>query len=109
MDAKEVRRRLLDLRLQLTARRQRLDRHIRHRDEPLPADSEERAGELGNRETLESLDGEAEVELHQIDHALARLDAGLFGTCETCHRPIPRERLAMLPFATQCVRCAERA
>lgn len=108
MDTKHVRSRLLDLRNRLAARHQRIDRHIGNRDEPLPADAEERAGELGNRETLESLDSETTVELKQVDHALARLDAGLFGTCESCHRQIGADRLKMLPFATQCVRCAAR-
>lgn len=108
MDARTARQHLLELRNRLAARRQRIDRHIHLRDEPLPADSEERASELGNRETLESLDGEAQVELHQVEHALTRLDAGLYGTCETCHKPIAAARLAMLPFATKCVRCAER-
>jgi DnaK suppressor protein len=108
MDAKHARVALLDLRSRLAARQQRIDRHLHHRDEPLPADSEERAGELGNRETLESLDGETTVELHQVDHALARLDAGLFGACESCRQPIGKDRLQMLPFATKCVRCAPR-
>jgi RNA polymerase-binding transcription factor DksA len=106
MDAKHARARLLELRTRLAARLQRIDRHLHHRDEPLPADSEERAGELGNRETLESLDGETAVELQQVDHALARLDAGLFGACESCLQPIGKDRLQLLPFATRCVRCA---
>lgn len=108
MDAKHARVRLLDLRNRLAARLQRIDRHIHHRDEPLPADSEERAGELGNRETLESLDDETTVELRQVDHALARLDAGLFGSCESCRLPVGTDRLQLLPFATKCARCAAR-
>lgn len=108
MDAKHARVVLLDLRSRLTSRLQRIDRHLHHREEPLPADSEERAGELGNRETLESLDGETSFELHQIDHALDRLDAGLYGTCESCRQPIGRDRLQVLPFATKCIQCAQR-
>lgn len=108
MDSRQARERLLEVRNRLEARRQRIERHIHRRDDPLPADSEERAGELGNHETLESLDDETAVELHQVDHALSHLDAGLFGICESCHKSIGKERLEILPFATRCVRCAAR-
>lgn len=38
-----------------------------------------------------------------IDRALARLDAGTYGICERCGRPIAPERLEALPFATLCI------
>jgi DnaK suppressor protein len=43
--------------------------------------------------------------LTQVQRALGRLDAGAYGTCETCHEPITVERLAVFPSATACVRC----
>jgi DnaK suppressor protein len=42
----------------------------------------------------------------EIDAALARLDAGSYGTCEGCGTPIPEERLGARPTARTCVRCA---
>jgi RNA polymerase-binding transcription factor DksA len=44
----------------------------------------------------------------ELDHALRRLDAGTYGTCEQCGRPIPAERLAARPSARTCVGCAGR-
>jgi RNA polymerase-binding transcription factor len=43
--------------------------------------------------------------LREIDSALARLHAGLYGLCAACGGPIPLARLRALPFATLCVPC----
>ena len=37
--------------------------------------------------------------LADVEHALARLDAGTYGVCEECGRPIPLARLKILPWA----------
>jgi len=37
--------------------------------------------------------------------ALARLDAGTYGTCTSCGQPIARERLEALPETPVCVVC----
>jgi DnaK suppressor protein len=50
----------------------------------------------------------ARDQLGQIDAALGRLDAGSYGTCAGCGRPIPAARLAARPAATTCVDCAGR-
>lgn len=42
-----------------------------------------------------------------LDRALARLERGDYGQCETCGEPIPVERLEVRPAARTCVRCAE--
>jgi RNA polymerase-binding transcription factor DksA len=49
----------------------------------------------------------ASVTLHEIENALARFDAGTYGSCEVCARAIPLERLEAIPHATTCVVCAE--
>ena len=46
--------------------------------------------------------------LLQVERALARLDAGTYGRCETCGDPIPKARLQAFPRATLCVRCKQR-
>lgn len=38
-----------------------------------------------------------------IDRALARLEAGKYGICERCGKPIARARLEALPFVTLCI------
>jgi DnaK suppressor protein len=46
--------------------------------------------------------------LVRIDEALARLDAGLYGTCTECESAISERRLRALPFAVRCQSCEER-
>jgi RNA polymerase-binding transcription factor DksA len=38
-------------------------------------------------------------QLLAITHALQRIDHGTYGTCKTCHNPIPLERLHANPAA----------
>ncbi len=44
--------------------------------------------------------------LEQLEEALARLDEGDYGSCESCGLPIHPERLEALPGATLCIKCA---
>lgn len=41
-------------------------------------------------------------EVEAIDHALARMDAGVYGRCDECEEPISLERLKILPFTRLC-------
>jgi RNA polymerase-binding transcription factor DksA len=43
-----------------------------------------------------------------LDEALVRVDAGTYGTCESCGKPIAAERLSARPAATRCITCASR-
>jgi DnaK suppressor protein len=43
--------------------------------------------------------------LDAIEKAIDRLDAGTFGTCTRCGRPIAPERLEALPWAAHCIDC----
>jgi DnaK suppressor protein len=43
--------------------------------------------------------------LQAIEAALARLDAGTYGGCTSCHRPIAPGRLEALPWAALCIDC----
>ncbi|MFD7442849.1 TraR/DksA family transcriptional regulator [Streptomyces sp. NPDC059909] len=46
--------------------------------------------------------------LKEIDTAFQRLDEGSYGTCQDCAKPIPVERLEILPYARCCVGCRQR-
>lgn len=43
--------------------------------------------------------------LEEIHGALGRLSEGSYGMCERCGRPIPFERLEVIPRARSCVAC----
>lgn len=47
-----------------------------------------------------------QAHLVSIDEALARLDAGTYGLCTSCRRPIPTERLEALPWTALCIDCS---
>jgi len=46
--------------------------------------------------------------LEQGERALARIDAGTYGVCESCGRAIGKARLLAFPRATLCVQCKQR-
>jgi RNA polymerase-binding protein DksA len=58
-----------------------------------------------DRELDYSLEENSVHVLREIDAALARIDAGTFGTCTRCGKPIGEERLDAMPYATLCIDC----
>lgn len=60
------------------------------------------------RSQVDALARQAREHLREIDAALARLDAGVYGTCERCGRPISAGRLEARPTARTCIDCAAR-
>ncbi|WP_231495955.1 TraR/DksA C4-type zinc finger protein [Cellulomonas sp. HZM] len=46
--------------------------------------------------------------LGQTQRALARIQAGTFGTCESCGQAIGKARVQAFPRATLCVACKQR-
>jgi RNA polymerase-binding transcription factor DksA len=58
------------------------------------------------RAQVAALLDQAERQLAELDAAVARLDAGAYGRCESCGRPIAPERLLVRPAATRCIDCA---
>jgi DnaK suppressor protein len=47
-----------------------------------------------------------EASLARTERALAKLDDGTYGLCDSCGRPIPGRRLQAMPESTLCVDCA---
>jgi DnaK suppressor protein len=46
--------------------------------------------------------------LAQIERAMARIDDGTYGVCESCGSPIGKMRLMAFPRATLCLSCKQR-
>ncbi|MFD5053796.1 TraR/DksA family transcriptional regulator [Streptomyces tendae] len=46
--------------------------------------------------------------LTQTERALERLDAGTYGLCENCGKPIGKARMQAFPRATLCVECKQK-
>lgn len=68
-------------------------------DEPNAGLHEVEVGLIANESTL----------LAEVTAAFGRIEAGTFGRCEGCGKAIARPRLAALPYARQCIRCARAA
>ena len=98
----ELRRSMADWEDRL--RRIRVDR--RHEAAPLDKDSGDRAIERENDEALDELDQVGRRELEAIEHALARIADGTYGTCTGCGDAIPIARLEASPSSETCIDCA---
>ncbi len=60
-------------------------------------------------ETAEALLAVEEVELAQVQRALAAYAQGRYGVCEECRVEIPLARLRARPVATRCTDCQRQA
>jgi RNA polymerase-binding transcription factor DksA len=85
--------------------------------------SEQAALVAAQEETVDELTGQGDVDsilerelagssaarareaVDDVDAALARMDAGNYGLCESCGAPLPYERLEAIPHARVCVAC----
>ena len=100
----QVRKILLQKKQELTTRLERIHANVRR---GYHADSKERAKELEDNEVVDALGNEARAELSKISAALQRLDSGDYGICIECGMPIKEGRLAVYPYADECIECAE--
>jgi DnaK suppressor protein len=73
-----------------------------------PDEVSDRKDEASRRQEIE-LDGAQEQrdvdELKDVEAALRRLDAGVYGDCTDCGEAIPMQRLQVQPAAKRCARC----
>ena len=74
--------------------------------EGLPADFEEQAGELEDKDALPMLEDAAQHEIIRIEAALKRIAEGRYGVCSRCGEPIAPARLTAVPWAATCVDCS---
>jgi DnaK suppressor protein len=57
------------------------------------------------RELAEAAASRARETIDDIEGALARMEAGSYGFCDSCREPIPIERLDAIPHVRFCVSC----
>lgn len=112
-DVDDYRVTLLALAGYLTRTLAREERERTRREEPdvpggpLPSTEDEPDDGLHEREV--GLIAHESNLLAEVTAALGRIDAGVFGRCETCGKKIARARVDALPYARQCIRCARMA
>jgi len=69
------------------------------------ADSSQVTAERGE---VEALANSLKESLAEVEHALAKFEAGTYGLCESCGGPIAPARLEAKPAARLCINCASR-
>jgi RNA polymerase-binding transcription factor DksA len=74
---------------------------------PRSASWEDRATEIEGDEVLDALEESAVAEINEIRAALNRIDEGTYEICARCGEKINEKRLEAMPYATECIRCAE--
>jgi len=98
-----VRRALLHRRSQLVQTAGDQQRELADEAERAPAAEEEEAA--AHQHTLfvtTRVREGVQREIQLLDAALARLDAGVYGRCDSCEEPIALERLKALPYTRLC-------
>jgi len=60
------------------------------------------------RSEVDALSGQLRETFDDTEDALAKLDAGTYGDCESCGQPIAPARLEAMPAARLCITCASQ-
>jgi len=105
----DVRRKLLQQKQELLARAAKVRADITRSSGPLDKDFAEQVVQMENDAVLAGIGEATASELAQINRALAQLDAGSYGICSNCGKPIGDGRLQALPYSDRCITCAEAA
>jgi DnaK suppressor protein len=73
-----------------------------------PAESTDRANHQSEVAVTIGLATHEAVTRKEIEDALERISAGIFGNCENCYAVIGARRLNAIPYARYCVQCERR-
>lgn len=71
-------------------------------------DIADKASNSYTKEFLFSLSNTERELLHEVDDAIARLEARRYGTCAACEEDMNTKRLEAVPWARLCLACQEK-
>lgn len=95
-----------DLEARLAELGARVERIEEAQREPLNDDLSEQAVAREDDEALDGVERAAMAEITRIRQAIGRIEAGTYGQCMACGKPIGKARLDAMPTATRCIGCA---
>jgi DnaK suppressor protein len=81
---------------------------VRQTGEELPDPNDRASRETDRSHALRLRDRDRRL-IAKVQEALARIDAGTFGRCESCGGKITPARLRARPVTTQCIDCKREA
>ncbi|MFF9487893.1 TraR/DksA family transcriptional regulator [Streptomyces sp. NPDC014676] len=99
---------VLRLREEITSSEQSLAGLMRDSGDGAGDDDADTGTKNITREHELALAANARDMLTQFERALQRLDAGTYGLCENCGKPIGKARMQAFPRATLCVECKQK-
>ena len=106
---KKARETLQEMRTQLLRNVQAELHEGREQSKDEGMDTYDLASDARDREINFILTDREREKLQAIDEALARVEEGSYGVCESCESDIAEGRLEALPFTRLCINCqAER-
>ena len=73
--------------------------------EDIGTDKDDNATEVDQYTQNLSVENTLEKKLQDVLDAIERIEKGVYGQCENCHRDIPIERLRVNPSAKTCIKC----
>ena len=91
----------------LTEAEHTLTSKISSEKESFPDPTDQAVAELDNNFVLR-LRGREQKLLKKIEEAIARIDSGEYGICESCGEQISLKRLEARPVTTLCIDCKTR-
>jgi len=91
----------------LSEAEQTLNTKISTEKESFPDPTDQAVAELDNNFLLR-LRGREQKLLKKIDEAIARIESGTYGVCESCGNQISIKRLEARPVTTLCIECKTR-
>lgn len=103
-----ARRQLLERRAAILATQARVDTELKGLEDEVEKEVLDKGQEETVARVLSHLDARARSEILEIDAAIGRMDAGVYGSCEVCGAAIHAARLAALPTTRLCLACAEK-
>jgi DnaK suppressor protein len=103
-----IKKKLLKQRTELLSEaEQTLNSKISTEKESFPDPTDQAVAELDNNFLLK-LRGREQKLLKKIDEAIARIEGGTYGVCESCGEQISIKRLEARPVTTLCIDCKTR-
>jgi DnaK suppressor protein len=120
-EAKLTKKEIEELRERLEQERAELDEQLTTiEDSSFAATQSDLSGDVGlddesadagtatfEREKDLSIEQNVRDLLQKIDRALQKIDAGTYGICERCGKPIEKARIKALPYVDLCIKDAQ--
>jgi DnaK suppressor protein len=100
---------LATLREELVRQRDDLRREIEEHGADPETDEVTFEGDAGFSDRSHSVVRALRSNLHDVELAIDKIDAGTYGACERCGNPIGAERLEAIPWALLCIDCKRKA